>query len=46
MSPAALKQALAGVLALLLIAAVGTWKVQDWRYGEQLADQARCISPT
>ena len=40
MSPAALKTALAGVLALLLLAVGGTWKVQDWRYGEQLAEQS------
>ena len=40
MSPAGLKVALAGMLALLLITAGGTWKVQDWRYGKQLADQA------
>ncbi|MNV24084.1 Bacteriophage lysis protein [compost metagenome] len=29
-----------GVLALLLLTAVGVWKVQDWRYGKQLADQS------
>lgn len=40
MTPGALKAALAGVLALLLITAGGTWKVQDWRYGKQLAEQA------
>ena len=40
MSPAALKLAVAGVLALLLMAVGGTWKVQDWRYGKQLAEQA------
>jgi hypothetical protein len=38
MSPAALK--LAVVIALLLITAGGVWKVQDWRYGKQLAEQA------
>ncbi|WP_198044927.1 hypothetical protein [Pseudomonas frederiksbergensis] len=32
MNPAALKLAVAGVLALLLLAVGGTWKVQDWRY--------------
>ncbi len=37
MSPASLKLALVGVLALLLITAGGVWKVQDWRYGKQLA---------
>ena len=40
MSPAALKTALAGVLALLLLTAGGVWKVQDWRYGKQLAEQS------
>ncbi|KAA0995424.1 lysis protein [Pseudomonas sp. ANT_J12] len=40
MSPFGLKVALAGMLALLLITAGGTWKVQDWRYGKQLAEQA------
>jgi hypothetical protein len=38
MSPAAWK--LAGVLALMLVTAGVTWKVQDWRYGKQLAEQA------
>jgi hypothetical protein len=40
MSPTSLKLALVGVLALLLLTAGGTWKVQDWRYGKQLAEQA------
>lgn len=40
MSSAALKLVVAGVLALLLLAAGGTWKVQDWRYGKQLAEQS------
>ena len=40
MSPASLKLALAGVLALVLVTAGGVWKVQDWRYGKQLAEQA------
>ena len=40
MSTAALKMALAGVLALLLLTAGATWKVQDWRYGQKLAEQA------
>ncbi len=39
MSPVGLKVALAGMLVLLLITAGGTWKVQDWRYGKQLAEQ-------
>lgn len=38
MNPNALK--LAVMLALLLITAGGAWKVQDWRYGKQLAVQA------
>lgn len=40
MNPRALKLALAGMLALLLTAAGGVWKVKDWRYGRQLAEQA------
>ena len=40
MSPASLKLALAGVLALVLFTAGGVWKVQDWRYGKLLAEQA------
>ncbi len=40
MSPAALKVVIAGVLALVLLAAGAAWKVQDWRYGKQLAEQA------
>jgi hypothetical protein len=40
MTPASLKLALAGVLALQLFTAGGVWKVQDWRYGKQLAEQA------
>jgi hypothetical protein len=40
MSPAALKLAVAGALALLLLTVGGTWKVQDWRYGKQLAKQS------
>ena len=39
MNPAALKVALAGVLLLVLATAAGIWKVQDWRYGKQLAEQ-------
>jgi hypothetical protein len=39
MSPGALKGALAGVLLMMLSTAGGIWKVQDWRYGKQLADQ-------
>jgi len=40
MTPGVLKAALAGVLALLLITAGGVWKVQGWRYGKQLVEQA------
>ncbi len=40
MSPAALKAVVAAVLTLLLITAGGVWKVQDWRYGKQLAEQS------
>jgi len=40
MSPGAMKLALVGVLALLLLAVGGTWKVQDWRYGQKLAEQS------
>lgn len=29
-----------GALLLVLLAGGGTWKVQDWRYGKQLAEQA------
>jgi len=39
MTPAALKLAVAGVLALLLLTIGATWKVQNWRYGKQLAEQ-------
>ncbi len=35
-----MKWAVAGVLALLLLTAGATWKVQDWRYGKQLAEQS------
>ena len=40
MSTAALKWAVAGVLALLLLTAGATWKVQGWRYGQKLAEQS------
>ncbi|WP_336346845.1 lysis system i-spanin subunit Rz [Pseudomonas monsensis] len=30
-----------GLLALVLIGAGSVWQFQDWRYGKQLADQAR-----
>ncbi|SDU57614.1 hypothetical protein SAMN04489801_4617 [Pseudomonas mandelii] len=38
MSPAAWK--LVGILLLVLATAGVTWKVQDWRYGKQRAEQA------
>ncbi len=31
---------LSGVMLLMLLTAGGVWKVQDWRYGKQLAEQA------
>ncbi len=34
-------QILAAVLLAMAISAGGTWQVQDWRYGEQLADIER-----
>ena len=40
MSPVTLKVALAGALLLLLGTAGGVWKVQNWRYGKQLAEQS------
>ncbi|WP_414924243.1 lysis protein [Pseudomonas sp. IT-P291] len=40
MNLAALKLAMVGALALLLITVASVWKVQDWRYGKQLAEQA------
>ncbi|MHA6127159.1 lysis protein [Pseudomonas fluorescens group sp. PF-1] len=40
MSPGATKLVLVGVLTLLLITAGAAWKVQDWRYGQKLAEQA------
>ena len=39
MSPAAWK--LAGLLLLVLATAATAWQIQDWRYGKQLAEQAR-----
>lgn len=40
MSPASLKLLIAGVAVALILAMSATWKVQDWRYGSRLADQA------
>ncbi|MCE0464919.1 lysis system i-spanin subunit Rz [Pseudomonas uvaldensis] len=41
MNPVAVKAWVVGVLVLVLLAVGATWKVQDWRYGERLAEQAR-----
>jgi hypothetical protein len=30
-----------GMVVLVLIGAGSAWRFQDWRYGQQLADQAR-----
>ena len=38
MTPA---QILAAILLAMAISAVGTWQVQDWRYGARLAELAR-----
>ncbi|MGF6669111.1 lysis system i-spanin subunit Rz [Pseudomonas monsensis] len=35
-----------GLLALVLIGAVSAWQFQDWRYGKQLAEQARLHAET
>lgn len=40
MSPGATKLVLVGVLALLLATAGAAWKVQGWRYGQKLSEQA------
>ncbi|WP_214510577.1 lysis system i-spanin subunit Rz [Pseudomonas brassicacearum] len=40
MSPLGLKAWAVGVLALLALAVGATWKVQDWRYGKRLVEQA------
>jgi len=37
---------LIAVLALVVAGAAGAWQLQDWRYGKQLADQARLHSET
>ncbi|MGN8346376.1 lysis protein [Pseudomonas sp. SMV71] len=41
MNPLGLKAWAVGVLAVVLLAVGVTWRVQDWRYGGRLADQAR-----
>jgi hypothetical protein len=33
-------QILGTILLAMVVSAAGTWKVQDWRYSERLADQA------
>jgi len=40
MNPATLKLMIAGMAVALILAMSATWKIQDWRYGEQLAEQA------
>ncbi|MBP3999907.1 lysis system i-spanin subunit Rz [Pseudomonas koreensis] len=35
-----------GVVLLLLIGAAGAWQFQDWRYGKQLAEQAKLQTET
>jgi hypothetical protein len=40
MNPATLKLMIAGVAVALILAMSATWKVQDWRYGMKLAEQA------
>ncbi|MEA1029396.1 lysis system i-spanin subunit Rz [Pseudomonas sp. N-137] len=40
MTPATLKLLISGVAVALILAMSATWKVQDWRYGMKLAEQA------
>lgn len=40
MNPATLKLMIAGIAVALILAMSATWKIQDWRYGKRLADQA------
>ena len=40
MTPSTLKLMIAGVAVALILAMSATWKVQDWRYGKQLAEQS------
>lgn len=35
-----------GVVLLLLIGSAGAWQFQDWRYGKQLAEQAKLHTET
>ena len=38
MSPASLKLLIAGIAVAVILSMSGTWKVQDWRYGQRLAE--------
>lgn len=40
MNPATLKLMIAGIAVALILTMSATWKIQDWRYGKQLAVQA------
>ncbi|SFH44081.1 lysis system i-spanin subunit Rz [Pseudomonas sp. NFACC45] len=40
MTPATLKLMIASIAVALILAMSATWKVQGWRYGKQLAEQA------
>lgn len=40
MTPATLKLLIAGVAVALILVMSATWKIQDWRYGMRLAEQA------
>ncbi|MEL4167245.1 Bacteriophage Rz lysis protein [Pseudomonas sp. NFACC49-2] len=40
MNPATLKLMIAGIAVALILAMSTTWKIQDWRYGKRLAEQA------
>lgn len=40
MTPATLKLMIAGIAVALILAMSATWKIQDWRYGKQLAEQS------
>ncbi|AXP01688.1 Bacteriophage Rz lysis protein [Pseudomonas sp. 43mfcvi1.1] len=46
MNPVVMRFAPVFMLMLLLLAAGVTWKVQDWRYGKALAEQARLQAET
>jgi hypothetical protein len=40
MTPATLKLLISGVAVALILVMIATWKIQDWRYGMKLAEQA------